>query len=436
MKRLLLMSLFLSLTLIGSAWAQTRVISGRVLDVTTNDGLPGVSVLVKGTSIGTATNAEGNYTLSVPTDATALIFKQLGYGSQEQAITNSNTIDVTLSVNTEELGEVVVTALGISREKRALGYAVADIKPEQLVQKSEPDVIRTLSGKVAGVVVSNASSTPGASTRIIIRGNTSLSKANGPLFVVDGIPYDNQQTDSDDPLVEGTNYSNRAADIDPNNVLSMTVLKGAAAAALYGSRAAGGVIVITTKTGNRQGGAKGIQIGYNMGYSVEKIAGLPEYQNSYGTGANFVGPFLTNGSWGPRFGSPQAPVTIAHPQAGDPNFPEIPVGTTIPYQAAPNNVKDFFNAGSLFENSVSLTSNGDNARFSAILSRADQKGIIPNSSFVRNNISAGGAGTYKKFTIGGNVAYTNSEQRGPLVGAAVPKGERQPSLGLCFCRGT
>ncbi|UOQ72080.1 carboxypeptidase-like regulatory domain-containing protein [Hymenobacter cellulosilyticus] len=162
MKKLLLMSLFLSLTLIGSAWAQNRVISGRVLDVATNDGLPGASVLVKGTSIGTATNAEGSYTLSVPADATTLVFKQLGYGSQERAITTSNTIDVTLAVNTEELNEVVVTALGISREKRALGYAVSEIKADQLVQKSEPDAIRALAGKVTGVNVTSASSTPEA----------------------------------------------------------------------------------------------------------------------------------------------------------------------------------------------------------------------------------------------------------------------------------
>ncbi|TGE22282.1 SusC/RagA family TonB-linked outer membrane protein [Hymenobacter aquaticus] len=422
MKKLLLLSLFLSLTLIGRAWAQNRVISGRVLDVTTNEGLPGVSVLVKGSSVGTATNAEGTYTLSVPADATTLVFKQLGYGSLERAITNSNTIDVSLSVSTEELSEVVVTALGISREKRALGYAVADIDAQQLVQKSEPDVVRTLSGKVAGVVVSNSSSTPGGSTRIIIRGNTSMSKANGPLFVVDGIPYDNKQTDSDSPLVEGTNYSNRAADIDPNNIASMTILKGAAAGALYGSRAAGGVVVITTKTGSMQRGVKGIQINYNSGYSLETIAGLPEYQNSYGTGANFVGPFLTNGSWGPRFGSPEAPATLPHPQAGNPNFPNIPAGTTIPYQAAPNNVKDFFNTGSLFDNSISLTGNSDNAKFTAVVSRYDQKGIIPNSSFLRHNISAGGSGTYNKFVIGGNVAYTNSYQRGPLVGGSSAQG--------------
>ncbi|MCB2407496.1 SusC/RagA family TonB-linked outer membrane protein [Hymenobacter sp. BT178] len=426
------MSLFLSLTLIGRAWAQNRSISGRVLDATTNDGLPGVSVLVKGNSIGTATNAEGTYTLSVPADATTLVFKQLGYGSQERAITNSNTIDVTLSVNTEQLNEVVVTALGISREKRALGYAIADISADQLVQKSEPDAIRALAGKVTGVNVTSASSTPGGSTRIIIRGNTSLTRTNGPLFVIDGVPFDNRQFDSDNVLIEGTVNSNRAVDIDPNNIESQTILKGAAAAALYGSRAAGGVILITTKTGSRQRGAKGIQLGYSSSYSIENVAGLPEYQNSYGTGANFVGPFTTNGSWGPRFGSPQAPTSIPHPQAGNPAFPNIPDGATIPYQAAPNNVKDFFNTGRLFDNSITLTGNSDNAKFTTVLSRSDNEGIIPNSSFVRTNISAGGSGNFQKLTVGGNVSYTNSAQRGPLVGGSSAQGGSSALSRLMF----
>ncbi|UOQ75060.1 TonB-dependent receptor plug domain-containing protein [Hymenobacter cellulosilyticus] len=138
---------------------------------------------------------------------------------------------------------------------------------------------------------------------------------------MDGVPFDNSQFDSDDVLVEGTINSNRAVDIDPNNIESQTILKGAAAAALYGSRAAGGVIIITTKTGSNQRGAKGIQLGYTSSFSLEKVAGLPDYQNSYGTGSNFLGPFTTNGSWGPRFGSPQAPATIAHPRLATPTSP-------------------------------------------------------------------------------------------------------------------
>jgi len=424
MKRLILLSLFLSLAFVGRSWAQGRAVSGKVLDASTNEGLPGASVLVKGTSLGTATNADGNYTLQVPDDATTLVFKQLGYNSTERPIGASKTVDVALTVDTKQLNEVVVTALGIKREERALGYAVTEIKPEQVQQKSEPDVLRTLAGKIPGVNISSVGSTPGASTRITIRGNSSLQRVNGPLFVVDGIPYDNQQFSSASALGNSTNYSNRVADIDPNNIASMTVLKGAAAAALYGSRAAGGVVVITTRSGSGSKGPKGVQVGYSTSYSFEKVAGLPKYQNSYGSGTQFFFDSTGtgyNGSWGPKFGNtgnPQAPATRRHPQAGNPDFPSIGDDARIPYQAYPDNVKDFFNTGHVYENSLSLNGSSENATFSAVLSRVDQTGIIPGSSFVRNSIGAGGSGTFNKLTVGGNVTYTNTTQQGPQVGGS------------------
>ncbi|SHI58834.1 TonB-linked outer membrane protein, SusC/RagA family [Hymenobacter daecheongensis DSM 21074] len=424
MKKLILLSLFLSLIFVGRSWAQNKAVSGKVLDASTNEGLPGVSVLVKGTTIGTATNSDGNYTLLVPDNATTLEFKQLGYTSSTMPIGASKTIDVTLTVDSKQLSEVVVTALGISREKRALGYAVTEIKSEQVVQKSEPDVLRTLQGKIPGVNIISSSGVPGSSARITIRGNTSLLGNNQPLFVVDGVPYDNRQTNSDNQLSGGAAYSSRTADIDPNNIASINVLKGGAAAALYGSRAANGVIVITTKTGSGTRGPKGVQIGYSTSYSIEKIAGLPDYQNTYGSGSQF-NYGLTNGTWGPRFDGR----TLDHPYSfgvNNPNginkpdillgFPEYANATTT-YQPYPNNVKDFFNTGRVFENSVSLTGTGDNASFTAVLSRADNQGMIPNSFFVRSNISAGGSGHFNKFTVGGNVAYTNSQQQGPQLGA-------------------
>ena len=418
MKRTLLLSLLLLLTLAGRSWAQTRQVSGRVLDKTNNEGLPGVSVIVKGTTTGTATDADGKFELNVPVAATTLQFKYLGYITTDQAIGASGPVNVALALDNKQLDEVMVTALGISREKRALGFAVSEVKAEQIVQKSEPDLLRTLTGKVPGVNILSSSGVPGASSRITIRGNTSFFGDNQPLFVVDGVPYDNTQTESDSPLVNGASYSSRTSDVDPNNVASINVLKGAAAAALYGSRAAGGVIVITTKTGGGGRGAKGIQIGYTTGYAIEKVAALPNYQNKYGAGANFVNS-SANGSWGPEFGNTAqgAPATIEHPQAGNVDFPNIPAGTRIPYQAYPNNVKDFFKTGNLYENSVSLSSTSDNSTFSTIISRADQQGTIPNSSFVRNNISAGGSGRFNKLTVNGNVAYTNTNQQGPIVGA-------------------
>ena len=419
MIRTLLLSLLLLVALAGQGWAQSRPVAGRVRDQATNEGLPGVSVIVKGTTTGTATDAEGRYALNVAGPGATLQFKYLGYVTAEQAVGTAATVDVALAVDAKQLDEVVVTSLGIQREKRALGYAVAEVKADQVVQRSEPDILRTLSGKVPGVNITSSSGVPGASSRITIRGNASLLGNNQPLFIVDGVPYDNSQTESENQLVRGAGYSSRTADIDPNNIETLNVLKGAAASALYGSRAAGGVIVITTKTGGGGRGAKGVQLGYRTGYSIEQIAGLPEYQNTYGTGANFGSGgnnYATNGSWGPAFGSDIAPRRLPHPQAGNLNL-GIADTATIPYKAYPNNVKDYFATGHLFENSVSLTGTGDNATFSAIVSRADQVGTIPNSAFTRNNISAGGSGHFNKFTVSGTVGYSNTAQQGPQLGA-------------------
>ena len=421
MKRNLLWSLLLVLTLVGRSWAQSRPVSGRVIDKSTNEGLPGVSVIVKGTTTGTATDADGRFALNVASAAATLQFKYLGYITAEQTVGNSPTMDISLAVDNKQLDEVTVTALGISREKRALGFAVSEVKAEQIVQKSEPDLLRTLSGKVPGVNILSSSSVPGASSRITIRGNTSFYGENQPLFVVDGVPYDNSQIESDNPLANGASYSSRTSDVDPNNIASINVLKGAAAAALYGSRAAGGVIVITTKTGGGgQRGPKGIQVGYITGYSIETVV-LPNYQNKYGAGANFVNS-SANGSWGPEFGNKfqGAPDSIAHPQGVLPinlDFPSIKRNSKIPYQAYPNNVKDFFKTGRLFENSVSLSATSDNTTFTTIISRADQQGTVPNSYFVRNNFSAGGSGRFGKLAVSGNAAYTNTDQRGPIQGA-------------------
>ena len=391
-------------TLLHGAIAQTRTVTGRVTDQKNGDGLPGVTVLVKGTSNGVSTSADGSFTLSVPEAGGTLVFSSIGMATQERVIGSESQVNVALATDVSQLSEVVVTALGIQRESRALGYAISEIKPEQVVQKSEPDVLRTLQGKIPGVNIGGSSGSPGSSTRITIRGNSSLLNNNEPLFVIDGVPFDNQQTNSVAALGNGGPGSNRAADIDPNNIESINVLKGIAASALYGSRAANGVIVITTRTGSRNRGTKGLEVGYSSSYSVEQIANLPDYQNKYGAGANFAAS-AANGSWGPEFGSPRAPEAITSQ------------GVSYPYQARPNNVKDFFQTGSVFENSISLTGTGDNSKFSAVLSRSDQEGMIPNSGFTRNSLSAGGSGTYNKLTVGANVTYVNSIQRGPILGA-------------------
>lgn len=395
--------------------AQTRSVSGRVTDRTTGEGLPGVTVLLKGSNNGISTNSDGTYTLTVPAGDGTLVFSSIGFITVERPIGTDTQINVGLAADTKQLSEVVVTALGIQRESRAIGYAVSEIQSQQVVQKSEPDVLRTLQGKVAGVNIVGSSGAPGSSTRIVIRGNTSLNGNNQPLFVVDGVPYNNDVTASDNTLVRGSSYSNRAADIDPNNIESINVLKGMAAAALYGNRGANGVILITTKTGSRGKADKGIRVGYSSSYSIEKIASLPEYQNKYGAGANFT-QSAANGSWGPAFGSAQAPADVLHPLSGIAAFPEFQ-GARYPYQAFENNVKDFFNTGKLFENSVNVTAASDNATFSTVLSRSEQEGMIPESKFNRTSLSAGGSGHFNKLRIGANLTYTNSDQRGPQLGA-------------------
>jgi TonB-linked SusC/RagA family outer membrane protein len=419
MQKTLLVSTLLMASALQEVSAQSRTISGRVTDRQTGEGLPGVTVLLKGTSNGISTNADGSFVLNnVPATGGSLVISSIGFVTVEREIGAENQLTIALAVDTKQLSEVVVTALGIQRESRALGYAVSEIKNEQVVQKSEPDVLRTLQGKVAGVNIVGSSGAPGSSTRITIRGNSSLLGENQPLFVVDGVPFDNRTDNSNASLSNSSSYSNRVVDIDPNNIESINVLKGIAAAALYGSRAANGVIVITTKTASRSRGDKGLRVSYNSSYSVDRIANLPEYQNKYGSGANFVYS-AANGSWGPAFGSPQAPVDVAHPYSVarlNSAFPEY-VGARYPYQAFKNNVKDFFDTGKLFENSVTLAGTGENAKFTAVLSRSEQDGMIPESRFDRTSLSAGGSGQFQKLTVGATVTYVNSDQSGPTLGS-------------------
>jgi TonB-linked SusC/RagA family outer membrane protein len=416
MNKTLLMSPVLMVGLLQQVSAQDRTLSGRVTDRQSGEGLPGVTVLVKGTTNGISTNSDGSFVLSNVPQTGTLVISSIGFITIERPLGTDNQITIGLTTDTKQLSEVVVTALGIQRESRALGYAVSEVKSEQVVQKSEPDVLRTLQGKVAGVNIVGANGAPGSATRITIRGNTSLNNNNQPLFIVDGVPYDNQQTNSDNSLTRGSSYSNRAADIDPNNIESINVLKGMAAAALYGNRATNGVIVITTKTGSGKRGDKGIRIGYNTSYSIEKVANLPDYQNKYGSGSQFVYS-EANGSWGPAFGG--ALTEVRHPfdiPALNAAFPQY-VGVTYPYKAFENNVKDFFNTGSLYENSVNVQGTGENTTFGAVLSRSDQQGMIPESKFNRTSLSAGGSGQFNKLRIGANITYSNTDQQGPQLGA-------------------
>jgi TonB-linked SusC/RagA family outer membrane protein len=446
-------SLLVSLLLVCSLWlpalAQERKVSGVVKSSDDGGTMPGVSVVLKGSSKGTNTDASGAYSISVPEKGGRLVFSFVGSATQEVEVGNKSVIDVKLLSDSKQLGEVVVTAVGIQRDKKAISYAISNVNGQDLQQRSEPDPLRALSGKVPGVNITAGNGAPGAGTRITIRGNNSFTGNNQPLFVVDGIPFDNSVNQTGG-YNTNTVTTNRAYDIDPNNIEAMTVLKGAAASALYGSRAANGVIVITTKSGSKSA-RKGLEINVNSSYSVENISTVPDYQDTYtqGSSQNYSGGFI--GNWGTVF-----PAEVDRVNAGlgfdryskviDPDFPAgtVPhplVDATVPYgfarypSAFPGLVQangrgiavplvphdiigGFFRQGRVLENGIQINSTGDKTSLNASVSRTKNEGIIPSSFTDRTTLSFGGNATLtNKINVGGSVAYTNTNQQSPQSGA-------------------
>lgn len=414
--RFLLFAVLMLSTLVVNA--QDRTVTGTVTAAEDSSPLPGVNVVIKGSTVGTVTDASGRYTLNAPADGT-LVFSFIGLASQELPIGGRAIIDIQLEQDVKQLTEVIVTAAGIERERRALGTRIETVTGNKIQQISEADPLRGLQGKVAGVNIIGSSGVPGSSTRITMRGNRSLLGNNQPLFVVDGIPYDNTQTSTSNQLVGGGSYGSGIAGLDPNNIESINILPpGAADAALYGVRAANGVIVITKKTASRTV-RKNLGITVSSGYSFENISGLADYQNRYGTGTGFIYGQV-NGSWGAGFnGAVGYPSTTTIPLWTDiaAAFPDR--NPTVPYQAYPDNVKDFFQTGTLWDNSISLSGGSEKSTFTATISRTDQKGYIPESKFERTNVSIG-ANTVigNKLTVGGTLAFANRVQNGPPGGAS------------------
>jgi len=274
MKKILFTSLFFLSALI--TFGQNRTVTGKV---TNSEGkpVPFATVTVKGTSTAVSADENGSFSIQAPANA-VLVFSSSGYQASEMNIGNETTVNSTLS-GQGVLAEVVVTALGIKRSDRGLGYSVSKVNPDNLLQKSEPDILKGLEGKVAGVDIRSSQGTPGAATRIQIRGNNSFFGNSEPLIVVDGIPYSNDQVTTTSQVSNGGAYSNGISNLDPNDIATMTVLKGSSAAALYGSRASNGVIVITTKSGSARR-AKGTEINFKSSFSNETIANLPEYKTN------------------------------------------------------------------------------------------------------------------------------------------------------------
>ncbi len=354
-------------------------ISGKVTDK--KDGFPmtGVSVSVKGNNIATQTNSQGEYSLAgVPNNAT-LIFTIVSYRAFETKVGSGTSVNVIMEEDAKQLSEVVVTANAVKREARSLGYATTTISNAELTKGKDRSVLNSLQGKVAGVQITGSSGGVGSSTRIVFRGGTSITGNNQALIVVDGIPIDNSQTDAGDNLNNQVDAGNRGNDINPEDVESVTLLKGPAAAALYGTRAANGALIITTKTGKSLKGKK-TEIILTSSYNMESILKLPEYQNEYGQGGQGAPDSRENFSWGPKFDGKVRPWGQ---QIGDSQ-------RVKPYIGLKNNVKEFFDIGSTLTNNISFAQNNDKNSFFLSFNNVDQKGIIPGTTYKRNSVKLSG----------------------------------------------
>ena len=367
---------------VGAMWAQNVKVSGTVTD---NAGEPliGVYVLVEGTTTGTSTDFDGKYTLDAPANAN-LVFTLMGMKNAVVPVNNRSTIDVVMEEDAVLLDDVVVTAMGIKKDRKALGYSVTEMKADELLKNKQTNVVNSLAGKIAGVNVTQGSGAAGAGSAIIIRGGNSASESssNQPLFVVDGIVYDNSSTNGGNSGTDGvtnaaTTFSNRVMDINPEDIESMSVLKGAAAAALYGSRAADGVVLITTKKGSE--GA--VKVNVSSKYTYAYAASVPEIQDVYGRGSyNEAGLLVTENvtsSWG-----------------------EKNTGATY------DNVRDFFQGASTWDNSFSISGGHKNGNFYLSASRYDQDGVIPGTGYNKTTFRFNGEQKYGKFTASANVSYS------------------------------
>lgn len=411
MKKILLMNFLLVMTVLQTAWAQDQRITGRVLDAASNQGLPGVTVLVKGTTTGTATDAEGNYSITVPTGGTTLVFSFIGYTTVERPTGTSATVDVSLASDARQLNEVVVTALGREQQARSLGYAATTVKTEEITRARATSPMNALQGKVAGANISTASGQPGASTKVILRGYGSIGGNNNPLYVVDGVPINNDGGNFTPDAVVGTainrtqDFGNRANDINPDDIESISILKGAAATSLYGSRAASGVILITTKKG--RAGEK-VRVDLTSSATFSRPLFLPQLQNTFGQGWSGHFAFEENGSWGPRMDG----VDRLWGNVVD-NSQQLK-----PFSPQPDNLKDFFETGNSFLNTVGISGGSEKSTFYLSYGNASENGIIPTDadSYKRNTLSLRGSTRGEKLSASSTFNYVRKDAKAVTTG--------------------
>lgn len=391
MKKLFLL-LLLTCSFAMSASAQ-KVVKGQVVDATSGEPLIGATVQPTGGGTGVATDVEGKFTLRVSANVKSLQVSYVGYVTK--AVAPAENLEVKLLPGANSLDEVVVTALGIKRDVKALGYAAANVKGDDIAKTRTSDVMSSLAGKIAGVQIQSSAADPGASNSVVIRGFSSISGTNQPLYVVDGVPLNNSTVSSSDELNSGYDFGNGANAVNPDDVESMTILKGAAATALYGSRAANGVVLITTKQGVHQ--ESGVGIEYNGGLQWESVLRIPQMQNEFGMGWYGEKTDDENGSWGPRFdGSTLKWGTVYN------NSQQIKS-----YKAIPNNIKDFFDTGFRYNNSISFNGATDKSTYFVSFSHVKDDGIIPldKDTYKKMTVSARGSQRVKNVTVSTSVNY-------------------------------
>lgn len=421
MRKIVFMLAFL---FIGMQVLAQSTITGTVTD-DKGELVPGVNVWVKGFSdIGSITDMDGKYSINVPAEATALGFSFMGMKTQEVEIGGQTTINVTLESEDYSIGDVVVTALGVSREERSLGYATQEISADEIAVKDAISVANSLQGRVAGVQIKSGSGTVGGSSSVLIRGVSSLGGTNQPLYIVDGTPISNYDFSGN---TSGYDYGNGAQDINPDDVESISILKGAAATTLYGNRGANGVIVITTKSGKKK---KGIGVELNSTTTFENVYILPSFQNEYGGGrsldfstftydpsihgpewASFDGtPYVYTGtdeSWGPKLDGQQ----VLHwdsfvPESGSYN-------QTRPWVANPDNYKNLFDTGITLSNSVAINGGDKNSSFRIGFTNINQSGVIPTSHLKKNIVSfKGSTKVHDRIEVFASVNYIKQETTG------------------------
>ncbi|MTI31051.1 SusC/RagA family TonB-linked outer membrane protein [Xanthovirga aplysinae] len=407
MKKNVLLCFMLVGALFSRAFAQEKTITGTITSETDGYGIPGVNVLLKGTAIGTITDFDGKYSLGgIPQDGGILIFSTVGMESQEIEIGAQSVIDILMKEDVQQLSEVVVTAMGLKRDKAKLGYSVQEVNADKLEKATNTNAFEALSGKVAGVQITDAGSTPGAGVNVIIRGSTSLDRDNQPLYVVDGVPISNNDVNT----VFAADFNapvstNRAVDINPDDIESMSVLKGASAAALYGAQAANGAIIITTKSGK---GKDGLNVDFSISHAIEEVNKLPGITHKYARGRDGGYSNRTHWSWGPAY-------------ASNPKFPD---GTEIWVDApgdAMGGVKDVsgqpipifednfsrvWQKGSNTNVNLAVSGSTDKTHYYTSVSSLANEGIVKNSKYNRTSFMIrGGHKVTDRLKVEGSANY-------------------------------